>query len=72
MSENIRPVWFDYNGAADYLGRDRAWLKVKCDQRVIAYYVVGRHRRFLRNDLDAYLASVRRPAVGVGGGDHAA
>jgi excisionase family DNA binding protein len=67
----LRPDPFDlldYSGAAKYLGRNEKWLQKMADERRIAYFVVGRRRRFARADLDSFLLACRRPAVAAQGG----
>ena len=57
-------TWLYLEEAADYIGANPRHLRTLIQERRIPHYVVARRIRFLASDLDEYLATLRRPAVG--------
>src|SRR5215204_5502691 len=60
------PDWLTLGEAARYLGVAQSTIRKWSDSgRVRAFYTPGRHRRYRRDDLDAFLES-SGPAAGEG------
>jgi two-component system, chemotaxis family, chemotaxis protein CheY len=54
--------WLTLGQAAKYLGVAQSTIRKWSDQQLLpAFYTPGRHRRFRRGDLDAFLARSGRP-----------
>jgi len=53
--------WLNVPEAADYIAVSPRWIRRRITERNLpfAYHKIGRHLRFRREDLDAYLASSR-------------
>jgi excisionase family DNA binding protein len=49
----------DVNQAADYIGRNVAFVRRLVARREVPYFKPGRALRFATDDLDAFLASCR-------------
>ena len=60
MAEN---TMLDVAAAAAYLGVTERWMRRAVAERRIPFHKLGRFVRFHVDDLDAYLASQRVPAV---------
>jgi excisionase family DNA binding protein len=59
------PEWLTLGEAARYLGVAQSTIRKWSDNgRVRAFYTPGRHRRYRREDLDAFLASSGPEATG--------
>jgi len=52
--------WFDYHGAAEYLGVSKRWIEKRAQKGVIPSYKRGRLVRLDRRDLDALNDAQRR------------
>jgi excisionase family DNA binding protein len=56
--------WLTLGQAAKYLGVAQSTIRKWSDQQLLpAFYTPGRHRRFRRRDLDAFLARSGRPGA---------
>ena len=65
-STSSEPQWLTLGEAARYLGVAQSTIRKWSDSgRVRAFYTPGRHRRYQRDDLDAFLES-SGPAAGEG------
>jgi excisionase family DNA binding protein len=65
-SISSEPQWLTLGEAARYLGVAQSTIRKWSDRgRVRAFYTPGRHRRYRRDDLDAFLES-SGPAAGEG------
>jgi excisionase family DNA binding protein len=65
-STSSEPQWLTLGEAARYLGVAQSTIRKWSDSgRVRAFYTPGRHRRYRRDDLDAFLES-SGPAAGEG------
>jgi excisionase family DNA binding protein len=66
QSASSEPQWLTLGEAARYLGVAQSTIRKWSDSgRVRAFYTPGRHRRYRRDDLDAFLDS-SGPAAGEG------
>jgi hypothetical protein len=71
--ESKRPESFDLDGAAEFLGRSRPWLRDNCTSLGIGHERVGRGFRFTLHELERYLALAPAPSkcpVNVGEANH--
>lgn len=50
----------DIDGAAEFLGVKRSWVRDKVTARAIPFTLVGRHVRFSEEDLAAIVAAGRQ------------
>jgi excisionase family DNA binding protein len=57
--ERATSDWFGVGLGGAYIGRDERFMRHAIHNKLIPFYKVGRRILFRREDLDAYLASVR-------------
>ena len=62
MSQVSESEWLTTEEAAAYLNVAPRWLKRAIAERRITRYKLGRHNRFKRSDLDAYVENRCVPA----------
>jgi len=62
MANRDDSEWLTLGQAARFLGVAESTIRKWSDQaKVPAFYTPGRHRRFRRSDLEAFLERSRRP-----------
>jgi excisionase family DNA binding protein len=52
--------WLTKQEVAEYLGVTIGWVDLKTAEGVVPHYKFGHYVRYLRDDLDAYIAQSRR------------
>lgn len=64
MQAEHTPQFLDVEQTAAYLGVTERWVRRAVTERRIPFHKLGHYVRFRVDDLDAYLAAQRVPAIG--------